>query len=164
VNDGYAAASWPDAPAEAASYCRSIVLHELVHCLTRRQLFAGLERTSPANAVAFAREMAAMDADPESFGPMPPATMHGPRFTRAAVHLWHRAGGWASDLQPRLVNGGYQRARYSGLKQYLAALGDELDRFRGLSIAELRALPLPPTFLALWKRDAAFTGRVGRYD
>jgi hypothetical protein len=82
------------------------------------------------------------------------ADRHGPRFIRAAAHLYHRAGGHRSQLFPRDVYGGYQRPRWSGAPAYEAALGAELTRMAGRSFAEIHAEPPAPAFLALCMHDA----------
>jgi hypothetical protein len=163
VNDGHAREVCTGAGA-ADLFVRSVAVHELAHVLGRRTLTAPLPRMKPARLRQYAVEMAARDATPPTDAAdrpaLPPPLMHGPQFMRLAMHLWRRAGGWKSYLDPRLINGGYQRPGYSGDRAVLDALGAEPEVMRMAPLAEVLALPLPPALTALWRRDAGIADAV----
>lgn len=135
-----------------------ILLHEIAHLLPAVAAKPDtLGEATPKLAALQAATVAAIN----SVGRVP-WHGHGPDFIRRFLHLMYRArlagaqvllddlhiGGWFYDLSPA--------------RSYRDALGDEPERLRGLSFAEIEAEPPPPEFLRLVEFDEAFHERVTR--
>src|SRR5690606_581703 len=85
---------------------------------------------------------------------------HGLEFTRYAIHLAARAchAGRAIDL-PSLRAAGPAYGM-SNVRAYHQALGDEPDRLREKTFADIAATEPPKEFAALWRHDSSFFART----
>ena len=84
-----------------------------------------------------------------------PYNMHEWPFIRVCSHLAYRAQqmevGWLDS--PALAAG--ENYALSPFSAYVAALGDEPERMRKASFADIRGTAPPPEFQELWQRDVA---------
>jgi hypothetical protein len=81
---------------------------------------------------------------------------HDEEFTRLCCHLWYRANhGGCCILGPQYLAFG---SDYQGLEflhrpmDYIAALGDELEKCQSLPLREVLEFEQPPAYVALRRR------------
>jgi hypothetical protein len=145
------------------SRLRTIGIHELAHVLEREVMLANLngDHIKASRLVAelqrIHHEFEVAACIPECSNPRIRAT-HDAQFARIGTHLHDRAMRLGErGLCGKEVTAGYSRPRYSGIRAYRAALGDELERFADATFAEIRAEPIPPAFAALVEADTGGT-------
>jgi len=138
----------------------ALFCHELAHCLPSATV-ADVETSDRAIQIATGwQELAARVSyetltEFESHGDCTPwAGDHGDRFLRVLLHVVDRAyrAGFSFPLCEIAAG-----ARYglSAISAYSRALGDEPERLRNLTFAEIETVPAPEEFRALWTADMA---------
>lgn len=132
----------------------SILLHEFAHhCeVVSRKLSAPDEpaiKTPQNTAASVAEARCQYDAEQRVL----PCDGHGARFTRAAMHVWHRAAaaGFGGKLQDVHVAG--PRFGMSSAETYAASLADEVRSRSRESIGSILDDHAPAEFQELWESD-----------
>lgn len=149
--------------AEAADVARFLfvrqfittAIHEAAHVLERAFPYGPVmpETDVPQMSVRMIEAL----SGPAYSGPKSPVpyNMHEWPFIRVCSHLAYRAQqmevGWLDS--PALAAG--ETYSLSPFSAYVAALGDEPERMRDASFADIRATAPPPEFQELWQRDVA---------
>lgn len=130
-----------------------VTVHELGHILSFSSPFrvpaAGIEATlrclGEPPGPDFDR-FAAADARRT----VKPWADHGAEFVRIVLHLQHRARRLGVPVCPIAAGADYG---LSSLDRYREALGNEPERFARLAFSEIKRLPPPRAFAALWEYD-----------
>lgn len=140
----------PSAGEDLEPYFLATAVHEFAHVLERPSLFAERRHPEPARLTFEALALARAVAEPPSEAQRRAEVLtHGDRFTRAALHLCHRAeraGVWVPTAQ---VCGGWKYG-LSHAHAYRAALGDEPRRMSDARIRDVLGTPPPEPFARLW--------------
>jgi hypothetical protein len=127
----------------------AILLHESAHAVLIRPAVP-----EPDNEPSNLRRMA-HETTYRTFANSPTATRdehHGAEFIRVLGHLWFRSAcrGIVCNFGEMFSPWVYGR----DLHAYVEALGDEPDRLRDATFAEIRATEAPAAFSKLWTTDS----------
>jgi len=131
-----------------------VIVHELAHAVP---VVSPLEDPEPTEAdcirqLASFREWASTP-EPEP-GEMPWDGDHGDRFIRRALHLYERTCLAGFDVVGAGLCAGWQYG-LSDPRKYFEALGDEPERMREATFAEIEATDPPAAFAELFAADVA---------
>jgi hypothetical protein len=131
----------------------AVVLHELAHVLERPMLYRERQNATEDVLAKEAQQiMHAVASEPRPIEQVVPFIGHGIRFIRAVLHLRRRAERLGAYLSPASLCGG-EGYGLSHAVRYDDALGDEPDRQKDQTLADVLRTPPPPPFTDLWRTD-----------
>ena len=131
----------------------AVGIHEVAHQIDLGINPVALSEIDQRHAcMAFDAQMSGASPISNGLGAGVPFRMHGAAYIRILLHLIHRAQ--AAGFQV-YANDVFNSEHYelSSIFEYGRALGDEPARLAGHAFEEIKTIPMPESFAALWRWD-----------